>query len=40
MHSNIIGCSNDDIHIDMPVEVVFEKIEDQDWFLPKFRPAA
>jgi uncharacterized OB-fold protein len=38
MHTNIVGCSNDEICIGMPVEVLFEKIEDQDWLLPKFKP--
>ena len=39
LHTNIIGCKNEDIYIDMPVELVFEKVEDQDWLLPKFKPA-
>ena len=39
MHTNIVGCKNEDIHFDMPVELVFEKLEDQDWYLPKFKPA-
>ena len=39
MHSNILDCKNEEIHIGMPVEVVFEKIEDKDWYLPKFKPA-
>ncbi len=39
MHTNIVGCKNEDIHFDMPVELVFEKVEDQDWYLPKFKPA-
>jgi hypothetical protein len=38
MHTNIVGCNNDEISVGMPVEVVFEKIEDQDWYLPKFKP--
>lgn len=37
MHTNIVGCSNEDIYIDMPVEVVFEDIS-QEIALPKFRP--
>jgi uncharacterized OB-fold protein len=40
MHTNIVGCKIEDIHIDMPVELVFEKVEDQDWYLPKFKPAS
>jgi hypothetical protein len=39
MHTNIVGCKNEDIYADMPLELVFEKVEDQDWHLPKFRPA-
>jgi len=39
VHTNIVGCGNDEIHIGMPVELVFEKIEGQDWYLPRFRPA-
>ena len=37
--SNIIGCSIDQVKIDMPVEVVFEKSVD-DITLPKFKPAS
>jgi uncharacterized OB-fold protein len=40
MHSNIVGCKNEDIYIDMPLELTFEKVEEQDWYLPKFKPAA
>ena len=36
--SNIVGCKNEDIHIGMAVEVVFEDITD-DVTLPKFRPS-
>jgi hypothetical protein len=39
MHTNIVGCTNEDIHIDMPLQLVFRKVDDQDWLLPKFRPA-
>jgi uncharacterized OB-fold protein len=38
MHTNIVGCANEDIHIGMPVEVVFEPL-DEEIQLPKFRPA-
>jgi hypothetical protein len=24
----------------MPVELVFEKVEHQDWYLPRFKPAS
>jgi hypothetical protein len=24
----------------MPLELIFEKVEEQDWYLPKFKPAA
>jgi uncharacterized OB-fold protein len=39
IHSNIVGCKNEDIHMDMPLELTFEKVEEQDWYLPKFKPA-
>ena len=39
MHSNIVGCNPDELRIGMPVEVIFEKVEDKNWFLPKFKPA-
>jgi uncharacterized protein len=35
--SNVIGCNNEDLHIGMPVEVVFEDINEE-ITLPKFRP--
>ena len=35
--TNIIGCCNEDIYIGMPVEVVFEDINEE-ISLPKFRP--
>jgi uncharacterized OB-fold protein len=34
---NIVGCKNEDIQIEMPVEVVFEDITPE-VTLPKFRP--
>ena len=37
MHTNIVGCANEDIHIGMPVEVLFEPLDDEIQ-LPKFRP--
>lgn len=37
LHTNIIGCSNDQIHIGMPVAVAFQKVND-DTALVKFRP--
>jgi len=37
LHSNIVDCPNDEIHIGMPVEVVFDKVSD-DTTLPRFRP--
>lgn len=36
--SPIVGCSNDDLHIGMPLEVTFEDITDE-VSLPKFKPA-
>jgi len=38
LHSNLVECPGDEISIGMPVEVVFENIEDRA-ALPKFRPA-
>jgi len=37
LHTNLVECSNDEIHIGMPVEVVFDKVSDE-VTLPKFRP--
>jgi uncharacterized OB-fold protein len=37
LHTNIVECANEDIHIGMAVEVVFDKVSD-DTTLPKFRP--
>ena len=37
MHTNVVECANEDLRIGMPVEVVFEKIDDE-ITLPKFRP--
>ncbi|MGH7790243.1 MAG: Zn-ribbon domain-containing OB-fold protein [Candidatus Binatia bacterium] len=37
LHTNIVGCPNDKIHIGMPVEVAFEQING-DTALVKFRP--
>jgi uncharacterized protein len=37
LHTNILDCPNDQIRIGMPVEVIFEKINDE-VALPKFRP--
>lgn len=37
LHTNLVDCANDDIHIGMPVEVVFDKVAD-DATLVKFRP--
>jgi uncharacterized OB-fold protein len=36
--SNIIGCENSDLYIGMPVEVVFENVNEE-VTLPKFKPA-
>ena len=38
MLSNVIGCDPRDLECDMPVEVVFEK-RDEEFTLPKFKPA-
>lgn len=37
LHTQIVDCALDQIHIGMPVEVVFEKVR-EDVALPKFRP--
>jgi len=37
MLSNVIGCDLSQLHCDMPVEVVFERLTDE-FVLPKFRP--
>jgi len=37
LHTNVVQCGNDEIRIGMPVEVVFERVND-DCCLPKFRP--
>jgi len=39
MHTNIVECPNEDLRIGLPVEVVFQKVDDE-VTLPKFRPAA
>jgi uncharacterized OB-fold protein len=36
-HTTIVGCANEDLRVGMPVEVVFEKIDDE-VTLPKFKP--
>lgn len=36
--SNLIGCDGADVHIGMPVEVVFDDVSD-DWTLYRFKPA-
>lgn len=38
MMSNIVSCPPDDVHCDMKVEVVFEKVTEE-FSLAKFRPA-
>jgi len=38
MLSNVVGCDPSTVRCDMPVEVVFEKLDD-DFTLPKFKPA-
>ena len=38
MLSNIVACDPSDVRCDMPVEVTFEKL-DEEFTLPKFRPA-
>lgn len=38
MLSNIVGCDHEKLACDMPVEVVFEEL-DEEFTLPKFRPS-
>ena len=35
--TNITGCKNEDLHIDMPVEVTFDDVTDE-ITIPKFKP--
>jgi len=37
LHTDVVECANEDLRIGMPVEVVFEKRDDE-ITLPKFRP--
>ena len=37
--ANIVGCSNDDIRVGMPVQVVFDDVSDE-VTLPKFTPVS
>jgi uncharacterized OB-fold protein len=37
LHTNVVECANEDLRIGLPVEVVFEK-QDDEITLPKFRP--
>lgn len=37
--TNIVGCDPDDVHIGMPVQVVFEPADDGGGVLYRFRPA-
>lgn len=37
--SNLVGCDSGDVHIGMPVEVVFDDVSD-DWTLYRFRPSS
>jgi uncharacterized OB-fold protein len=39
MMTNIVGCEPEQVHCDMPVEVVFEKLNDE-ITLPKFTPVS
>jgi uncharacterized OB-fold protein len=40
MHTNIVDCKNEDIYADMPLELTFRKVDDQDCYLPKYRPVS
>lgn len=37
MFSNVVGCEPGEVRCDMPVEVTFEKLDDE-FNLPKFKP--
>ena len=37
MHANVVGCENEALRVGLPVEVVFEKVNDE-VTLPRFRP--
>lgn len=37
--ANVVGCDPEEVHIGMPVEIVYEDITPE-WTLPRFRPAA
>jgi len=37
--TNLVGVKNEDIKVEMPVEVVFEDV-DEDLTLPKWRPVS
>ena len=37
--SNVVGCSYDEVRVDMPVEVVWDDVS-ADLTVPRFRPAA
>jgi len=37
--SNVIDVDPAEVHVGMPVEVVFEAVDDDDWTLPLFRPS-
>jgi uncharacterized OB-fold protein len=39
LHTNIVDCPNERIYIGMPVQVTFDRVNDE-VTLPKFRPAA
>src|SRR5207253_9144780 len=37
LHSNVVRCANEELRVGMPVEVVFDKVNDE-VTLPRFRP--
>ena len=37
LHANVVECANEDLRVGLPVEVVFEKVNDE-VTLPKYRP--
>ena len=37
LHSSIVGCANEALRVGLPVEVVFERVNDE-VTLPRFRP--
>ena len=37
LHTNIVGCANEELRVGLPLEVVFDRVNDE-VTLPRFRP--